>query len=501
MAKTLNLEKIKDLRKHLSIPFNKKIILCHGVFDAIHAGHIDYFNSSKKLGDILVVSLTEDNFVNKGFDRPFFKINERIKVLNSIKSIDFTVISKSPSSIKVIKKIKPNFYCKGPDYKNKKKDLTKKIFLEENEVKKHGGKLVFTKDFTYSSSKLINNKLVSFNSNQLNALRQLKKKYNSNIIFQYFKKLKKNNVNIYGESFFDKYTFCECLGKSGKEPMLVVRKNYSKIFPGGSLAPSINCSKIFNKVNLFSNFSNIKKENKINLPKNIFTKNLTDKSKLFVKERFIEKISNNKLLGVYENEDLNITKYIHKRIVDTLKKKLKQKNTHLVFDYGHGLISKKITSVFKNKKIYLNTQINSSNIGLHTIKKYQNIFCAIINESELRFEFRSKDENIKILLKKLSNLLNIEICVVTRGKEGSILYNKKKNKFVDFPAFDNRPLDKIGSGDTFLTYFSSMHSVSKQDDLSLFVATIAASQNIKMFANERPIDLESLQKTIETYLK
>ena len=63
--------------------------------------------------------------------------------------------------------------------------------------------------------------------------------------------------------------------------MLVVRKNYSKVFPGGSLAPSINCSKIFNKVNLFSNFSNIKKENKINLPKNIFTKNLTDKSKLF----------------------------------------------------------------------------------------------------------------------------------------------------------------------------------------------------------------------------
>ena len=360
MAKTLNLEKIKDLRKHLSIKSNKKIVLCHGVFDAIHAGHIDYFNSSKKLGDILVVSLTEDNFVNKGFDRPFFKINDRIKVINSIKSIDFSVISKSPSSINVIKKIKPNFYCKGPDYKNKKKDLTKKIFLEEKEVKKYGGKLVITKDISHSSSKLINNKLISLNANQLNILKQLKRKYNPNMIFQYFQKLKKINVNIYGESFYDKYTFCECLGKSGKEPVLVVRKSYSKLFPGGSLAPSINCSKIFNKVNLFSNFSNIKKKNQINLPINIFTKNLIDKSNLFIKERFIEKISNNKLLGVYENEDLNITKYTYKKIFNTLKKKLKQKSTHLVFDYGHGLISKKITSVFKNKKIYLNTQINSS---------------------------------------------------------------------------------------------------------------------------------------------
>ena len=79
-------------------------------------------------------------------------------------------------------------------------------------------------------------------------------------------------------------------------------------------------------------------------------------------------------------------------------------------------------------------------------------------------------------------------------------YITKENKFVDFPAFDNRPLDKIGSGDTFLTYFSSMHSVSKQDDLSLFVATIAASQNIKMFANEKPIDLESLQKQLKHIL-
>ena len=59
------------------------------------------------------------------------------------------------------------------------------------------------------------------------------------------------------------------------------------------------------------------------------------------------------------------------------------------------LFLKKSPQFLKNKKIYLNTQINSSNIGLHTIKKYQNIFCAIINESELRFEFRAKTKILK----------------------------------------------------------------------------------------------------------
>ena len=43
----------------------KKIVLCHGVFDLIHLGHISYFNSSKKNGDILVVSVTPKKFVEK----------------------------------------------------------------------------------------------------------------------------------------------------------------------------------------------------------------------------------------------------------------------------------------------------------------------------------------------------------------------------------------------------------------------------------------------------
>mgnify|MGYP001476797654 CR=1 FL=1 len=56
-------------KKHLK---NKKITLCHGVFDLLHVGHIKYLKEAKKSGDVLVVSVTEDKFVNKGIGRPFF---------------------------------------------------------------------------------------------------------------------------------------------------------------------------------------------------------------------------------------------------------------------------------------------------------------------------------------------------------------------------------------------------------------------------------------------
>ena len=37
----------------------KKIVLCHGVFDLVHIGHVKHFRVAKSLGDILIVSITK----------------------------------------------------------------------------------------------------------------------------------------------------------------------------------------------------------------------------------------------------------------------------------------------------------------------------------------------------------------------------------------------------------------------------------------------------------
>ena len=59
-------EQIKeDLKRE-----NKKVVLCHGVFDLIHPGHIIHFEQAKNMGDVLVVSLTSEKYVRKGPGRP-----------------------------------------------------------------------------------------------------------------------------------------------------------------------------------------------------------------------------------------------------------------------------------------------------------------------------------------------------------------------------------------------------------------------------------------------
>ena len=87
---------------------NKKIGLCHGVFDLLHLGHIKHFEEAKKNCDILVVSVTEDKFIAKGPGRPAFNDLQRMEALASLEYVDYLVLSNQPSSVEVINKIKPN---------------------------------------------------------------------------------------------------------------------------------------------------------------------------------------------------------------------------------------------------------------------------------------------------------------------------------------------------------------------------------------------------------
>lgn len=98
----------------------KKIVLCHGVFDVLHSGHIEYFKQAKQLGDILVVSVTTDKFVNKGPYRPINVTKDRITVLRNLKFVDFVISSDFETAERNIEDLKPDIYCKGPDYFKKK---------------------------------------------------------------------------------------------------------------------------------------------------------------------------------------------------------------------------------------------------------------------------------------------------------------------------------------------------------------------------------------------
>ena len=247
------MEPEKLASKIISIKKNKKrVVLCHGVFDLLHIGHIRHLNEAKKLGEILIVSVTSDPYVNKGPNRPMFKDYLRLEAIASLKFVDYVVLSNSSSSVDIIKKIKPNFYCKGNEYQFKENDITNKIVEEERVVKKFGGKLVFTNEVTFSSSNIINKVSDTLSENQKRIIKKIKVKDNFQKTISNINKFNKLKVLVIGETIIDQYSFCDPLNKSGKDPMLVLKHSKTEEYLGGAVAIVKNIENFCNKLTLLT---------------------------------------------------------------------------------------------------------------------------------------------------------------------------------------------------------------------------------------------------------
>lgn len=494
------IKKINELKKN-----NKKIILCHGVFDILHLGHIKHFEEAKSLGDTLIVSITSNKFVNKGFERPYFDLKTRMETISSLSCVDFVIESNFPTAEKNLNLVRPNFYVKGPDYE-KKPDITQNLIKEKKILKKLNIKMHFTRGQQYSSSSIINSFTDTFNEVQKNFLNQLKKKYSFDIIKSLIDKLKFIEVNVFGEIILDTYKFCEPIGISGKDPFLVFKNSYEKKFAGGSFAIAKNSINFVKKTNLITISSNKKKYNlffKNRIVKNLKLDFIFDKNfKSIEKKRFIDKNTNSKIFGIYEINEKELSENTQKRIINTLKKYKKKSNQFIISDYGHGLISKKIAEfISKNKFNYnLNAQINSANRGYHGLFKFKNSNTIIVNSSELRYEFKDRFTKIENLMQSLKKKLNAKTVVVTRGSKGAMVLTNK-NEFINCPAFAKNTIDKVGAGDALLTIYSLCKFVGMEDDLSIFLSSISAANQTRVLNNEKFLNREALLKTVSHILK
>ena len=134
------------------VSINKeKIVFTNGCFDILHPGHIHILDQAKSYGDRLIVGLNSDESIKrlKGPTRPKVSQKDRLRILSSIKFVDYVVLFEEDTPLKLIKKIKPNFLVKGGDYNSD--DIVGAEFVENN-----GGQVKIVKLLEgHSSSSLI----------------------------------------------------------------------------------------------------------------------------------------------------------------------------------------------------------------------------------------------------------------------------------------------------------------------------------------------------------
>ena len=505
----MNNNKIKSLNNLVTelnqLSKSKIVVHCHGVFDLLHIGHIKYFQEAKSMGDLLIVTITPDRFVNKGPGRPAFNEKYRAEAIAALDVVDYVAINEWPTAIETIKLLKPNLYVKGPDYKNYKEDVTGNIKLEEDAIKSVGGKIAFTSDVTFSSSSLINEQISQLTDEQKKFLKRLKAKYNFKKIAEYIDKLTKLKVLLVGEVIIDEYVFCDTIGKSGKEPVLVNQKINIEKYAGGILAVANHVSAFCKQGKILSYLGDRDNQNqfiKENLSSNIYLDFIhKSNSPTIQKTRFIDNYTKTKTLGVYDINDDLLNKHEAAEFCSKLEECINDYDVVTVVDYGHGLITSKIVNLLEEKSHYLgvNTQLNSFNMGYHTISKYKKVNYVCVHEGELRHDYRNRSDTVEHLVKSLSNRVKSNVIVITQGTEGSLAF--ENNEFTTCPAFATNVVDRIGAGDTLLAITSLCFAAGIPPDLTLFIGNLVAAKMVGSIGTGIKLNKIDLLKSIESLLK
>ena len=127
----------EELVARLGRPRGERVVFTNGCFDVLHRGHVEYLESARRLGDLLVVGLNTDDSVRrlKGPSRPVNPEDDRAYVLAGLAAVDYVTFFAEDTPRDLIVALLPDVLVKGGDYR--KEDI-----VGGAEVEAAGGEVV-----------------------------------------------------------------------------------------------------------------------------------------------------------------------------------------------------------------------------------------------------------------------------------------------------------------------------------------------------------------------
>ncbi len=497
---------ISELARILEKRGSRKVVHCHGVFDLLHIGHIRYFEQAKQAGDILVVTLTPDRFVDKGPQRPAFDEHLRAEGLASPPVVDYVAVNPWRTAEETLRLLRPDVYAKGSEFKDGEDNRIGKIGPEMAVIKEIGGRMLFTEDIVFSSSNLINRFLSGMSHEQQEYMQLFRNRHSLEDIEAVLDRMTDLRVLVIGDAIMDEYNYGEAMGKSSKEPVLALRHESSDLFAGGVIAVANHVAGFTGSVDLACLLGDRDSHEKLirdSLADNVTPRFFYQKdAPTIVKRRFIDTPSLNKLLEIYVMDDSGLDPESDKAFRKDIKEGLGGYDLVIVADYGHGAISQAMADMLSEHAPYLavNTQANAGNRGFHTISRYRKADFVSLASHEFQLEFRGSRRQFRRDMDTLGKRLKSSIIVVTGGQTGCTVWDVD-GEYARVPAFSTQAVDRVGAGDAFLSVAALAARLDADRELLGFIGNIAGALAVRVVGNKESIGKEQVEKFASALMK
>jgi len=485
----------------------KTVVQAHGTFDLLHLGHIRHLEAARKLGDVLVVTVTADRFVNKGPGRPVFNAEMRAEMLATLEYVDWVAINDAADAVNTLEQIRPNIYIKGQDYQNPQGDITGKITLERNAVEAHGGRIHFTDEVTFSSTELINRHLNVFEPHIREHLATLRRNGGLREFLNLIDRIRDYRVLVVGDAIIDEYQYVLPMHKSPKENMIATRYQDREVFAGGVFAAANHVASFCKQVDIVtclgevdSHEGLVRQSLRPNVGLHRFTRTGAPTT---LKRRFIDPSYMRKLFEVYFMNDEPLTWDLQKRVDSAIGDMAPEYDVVVAADFGHGMIAKSsIAALTKNSRfLAVNTQSNSANLGFNLITKYNRADYICIDLPEARLAVSDRLSTAGDIARRLiEDQVGCSKIIVTQGKHGCVTF-ERGGVVHTIPAFAKNVIDTVGAGDAFLAVTAPMVAAGGQMHQVGFIGNVVGALKVEIVGHRRSIEKPALVKAITGLLK
>ena len=474
------IKSVEDLSRILGpYPRKKKVIMCHGVFDVVHPGHLRHLLYAKSKADILIASLTADRHIQKGHYRPHVPQDLRALNLAAYEIVDYVIIDTHETPITNISKLQPDFFAKGYEYTAK--GLPTKTQEEADALHAYGGEIIFTPgDIVYSSSKLIDlappairlEKLLTFMESE---------KLTFDSLRNCLDRFKGKTVHVVGDTIVDSYTQTAMIGGQTKTPTMSVMYDHRDDYIGGAAVVAQHLSAAgadvkFSTVlgdDAFKNFvlEGLKQSGVRCYPVIDPTRPTTNKNAIVAGGYRLLKI------------DTLDNRSISDDIVRTLAQAISTTPCDAVVfsDFRHGLFNRRtiprlIAAIPSDVYRVADSQV-SSRWG--NITDFKNFDLITPNEREARFALADQDSGIRPLSSELYDLAQCKTLMLKLGERGVLTCRSKHHEEIDsvviIDSFVERLVDAVGAGDALLAYATLSMLATKSEAIATILGSMAAA--------------------------
>ena len=499
--------KVKTVKELAAIigprPRVKKVIMCHGVFDVVHPGHLRHLLYAKDKADILVASLTADRHIAKGAFRPHVPQDLRALNLAAFEIVDYVVIDPNEKPIDNIRYLQPDFFAKGYEYNAQ--GLHPKTQEEVDVIAGYGGEVIFTPgDIVYSSSRLIEAEPPNLGTEKLLTLMSM-----AGITFDTLRRTLSGfggkRVHVVGDTIVDSLTQCAMIGGQTKTPTMSVLFQERQDFIGGAAIVAehlraAGADVIFSTVlgdDPMKDFvlDGLRKSG-------VETRAIIDHTRPTTNKNAI-------VAGGYRL--LKIDTLDNRSISDDIQHKLTAAISDLptdavVFsDFRHGILNRRtipalIEAIRPGVFKVADSQV-ASRWG--NITEFKNFDLITPNEREARFALADQDSGIRPLASQLYDEAKCKLLILKLGDRGVITCRSKDHLALDsffvMDSFVDNVVDAVGAGDALLAYATLSMVTSKDPVVATIIGSFAAAVECEADGNVpvKPEDVEAKIDAVE----